>query len=256
MGRFDAEEVLFGQFRAAFPKVRSEFEAAIRELVYEYSTTNRENRFVVGGATEILLAAAMRASGIGSQDLGHGSDGADILATANALSRRFSVKASFVRGWGGVRLINFQGQGSVAAWADATIFVSPSANILFGSPDHPILADGLSHSGDALVLSGAALRRHAEANPDLIIRVDVPQNPRTGIRIASADVALGILTRAHYPLLGASLAKSFSPLEQVEKLVSLVERGALSQAEFAMMKQGILASADWATDGGIAAERL
>ena len=244
MGRFAAEEALFAEFRANFPRVRGEFEAAIRELVYEYSTTNRENRFVVGGATEILLAAAMRACGIGSQDLGHESDGADILATASAMSNRFSVKASYVRGWSGVRLINFQGQGSTTEWADATIFVSPKANILFGSPDHPLLAEGVSHTGDALVLSGAALRSHAEANPHLMIQADIPLNPRTGTRVASTDVALGILSRAHFPLLGASLIKSATPLEQLEKLAALVGRGLLSSDEFAQMKRGILLSED------------
>ena len=244
MGRFAAEEALFAEFRAKFPRVRAEFEAAVRELVYEYSTSNRENRFVVGGATEILLAAAMRACGIGSQDLGHASDGADILATASAMSNRYSVKASYVRGWSSVRLVNFQGQGSATAWADATIFVSPKANILFGSPDHPLLVEGVSHTGDALVLSGAALRSHAEANPHLMIQADIPLNPRTGTRVASTDVALGILSRAHFPLLGASLIKSASPLEQLEKLAALVDRGLLSSDEFAQIKRGILLSED------------
>lgn len=244
MGRFEAEENLFAQFRAAFPRVRTEFEIAVRELVYEYSTTNRENRFVVGGATEILLAAAMRACGIGSKELGHGSDGADILTTASALSTRFSVKATFTRGWSGVRLVNFQGQGSVSAWSDATIFISPRANILFGHPDHPILQAGLTHSGDALTLSGAALREHAEAHPELRITADIPENPRTGKRVASADVALSILGRPHYPLLGASLSRSVSPVEQIAKLATMAESGIITMIEFERMKTALISSMD------------
>ena len=242
MRRFDAEEALFAEFRDAFPRVRAEFEFAIRELVYEYSTSNRENRFVVGGATEILLAASMRACGIGSRELGHGSDGADILTTASALSSRFSVKATFTRGWSGVRLVNFQGQGSVSAWTDATIFISPRSNILFGHPDHPILRAGLSHSGDALTLSGAALREHAEANPSLQIRADIPENPRTGKRVASADVALSILGRPHYPLLGASVARSATPVEQIAKLATMAESGIITLTEFERMKGALIDS--------------
>ncbi len=54
----------FQQFRTGFVNIERDFIQALRKLHLRYDTAIRENRFVVGGATEIVLGAAMRACGV------------------------------------------------------------------------------------------------------------------------------------------------------------------------------------------------
>lgn len=236
---YSAEEAVFSKFRDNLGSTRQEVESALRELIYEYSTSNRENRFVVGGAAEIIIATAMRASGIDTDNLGHAGEGADLATFVKAVSNRFSIKAVFSRKASPIRLVNFLGDGTGRVWRDPTLFVLPSIGIILGHPGHYELASSVRASGDALVMPLRAVKAHATAHPELVIPLDFPFDPKTGSRVASVDVARSILSKPHYPILGRMLQPN-DPVDRLVKLEQMLDRGHLTPDEFAAAKRRVL----------------
>lgn len=237
---FSAVEGVYARFKMGAAAVRTEIESAIRELIYEYSTSNRENRFVVGGAVEYILAAAMRSTGIPVTALGHASDGADLAAYAKALRSSFSVKSTFSKSSGSILLVNFRGgSGDWRQWTEPTIFIAPKLGIVLGHPGHEILVAAVRRTRDALELPLKALRQHASARPDLRIEIEIPMNPKTGTRVASRDVAAAILSRSHYPRLGAAVEQS-DQVGRLAQLAAMFEKGQLTDEEFELLKKSVL----------------
>ena len=230
---------MFKRFRSNLGEAKGEIESALRELIYEYSTSDRENRFVVGGAAEVIVAAGMRSAGIPVSNLGHAGDGADLRTYAQALARRYSIKAVFSKSSTSIRLVNFLGDGSGRSWTDPTLFLIPGVGIVFGHPGHEALAAAVTSKGDALVIPIGAVKRHAEERPELVVAMDLPWNPGTGTRVASVDVAQAILDKPHYPRLGSSLEPD-SVVAQLLQVEGMLERGHLTRREFDAMKARIL----------------
>src|SRR2546430_12275174 len=101
---------IFRDFRARATKnVMVELENALRELVFKYDVRNRENRFVVGLAAELLIAAAMRASGTDVDNVGETATETDFDVYTERVRGRVSVKSSFTEGQGDLRLVNYLG---------------------------------------------------------------------------------------------------------------------------------------------------
>lgn len=241
-GDYSAVEGVYARFKMGVSAVRTEIETAIRELIYDYSTSNRENRFVVGGAVEYILAAAMRSTGIPVTALGHASDGADLAAYAKALRSNFSVKSTFSKSSGSILLVNFRGgSGDWRQWTEPTIFIAPKLGIVLGHPGHVGLSAAVKRKRDALELPLKALREHASARPDLRIEIEIPMNPKSGTRVASRDVASAILSRPHYPRLGAAVEQS-DQMGRLAQLVAMLEKGQVTPHEFDHLKKGILRS--------------
>ena len=237
---FDTVEGVFARFKNGVSQVRIEIETAIRELIYDYSTSNRENRFVVGGAVEYILAAAMRSTGIPVSALGHASDGADLAAYAAALRSTFSVKSTFAKTSGSILLVNFRGDsGTTRRWTEPTVFVAPGLGIVLGHPGHETLTSAVRRKADALELPLKALREHAKALPGLRIEIEIPVNPKTGSRVASRDVAAAILSRPHYPRLGAAVEQGDKSGRLIQ-LGSMLENGQLTREEFEQLKGDLL----------------
>jgi hypothetical protein len=191
---FEAERKLFGRLTAglqARPAVLHEFVAALHVLVNEYTTTIRENRFIVGGAAERLVAVVMRAIGINAaRSRGLSLDEEDIVVGEAQLS----VKSSFSRGFSGTRLKNSLGSSQRSSWRVGTIFVLGGRGLAYGDPDY--LGSEVKSTGDALLLPGRALRTHLAANPDCLFACDIPTKPKDayGARAASEVVMREVLT--------------------------------------------------------------
>ena len=185
---------IYLQFRQGLeysPDVLDELLRAIGVLISEYGTSVRENRFIVGGGTERIIATAMRCVGIREASArGLGANEEDIVVG----NSHISVKASFTGGRQQIRLINTLG-ASESRWDTATIFVL--ANIGIGYADPDLLPDADRRTIDAVVLPRAPLDNLHANDPQWLLRCDVPVNPKDAsqMRAASEAVTTEILQR-------------------------------------------------------------
>ena len=191
---YEPHRQIFLQFRQGLEDYSDVLDEIIRALgifISEYGTSVRENRFIVGGGTERIIATAMRCLGI-SEARARGLDAneEDIVVG----DHRISVKASFTGGRQQIRLINTLGD-SVRVWDTATIFVL--ANVGIGYADPELLPDVDRRTSDAVVLPRAPLDNlHAE-QPQWLLQCDIPRNPTDSaqLRAASEAVTTEILQR-------------------------------------------------------------
>ena len=185
---------IYRQFRdgmTSSPDVLDELLRALSLLISEYDTSIRENRFIAGGATERILAATMRCVGISeARARGLDLDDEDIVVG----DCQISVKASFTGGRQAIRLINTLGD-SAASWRTATIFVLANRGIGYADPD--LLPDVARSSRDAVILPRPPLDDLHDAEPEWLLRCDVPAKSQDASqrRAASEAVATEILQR-------------------------------------------------------------
>ena len=174
-------------------EVLDELLKALGMLVSEYDTSVRENRFITGGATERLLAAAMRAVGIGdARARGLEQHDEDIMVN----SVRLSVKASYTGRRDRIRLVNTMGSNHASAWRVGTILVLAQRGI--GYVDPTLLPSTAVHTtGDALVLSRIPIDQLHDAEPQWLLPCAVPTKSHDASqrRAASEAVASEILRR-------------------------------------------------------------
>lgn len=200
---------IFQRLRAGLtnnPEVLDELLRALGLLISEYDTSIRENRFIAGGATERMLATAMRCVGISSaRARGLGLNEEDIVVDECQLS----VKAQF-SGRGAIRLINTLGSAEGRLWLTPTIFVLADRGIGYADPD--LLPDVAYSSGDAVALPRRPLDDLHDTQPQWLLRCAVPAKAQdvSQRRAASEAVATEILMRtaagqAMFPLLRRSL---------------------------------------------------
>ena len=190
------------------PEVLDELLRALGLLISEYDTSIRENRFIVGGVTEIILVAAMRCVGIGdAQARGLDLDGEDIVVDGHQIS----VKSSWTGKRDGIRLINALGDADQRAWETPTIFILANRGIGYADPG--LLPSATRSTKDAVVLPRGPLDNLHNTQPQWFLECLVPtkpQNPQRR-RAASEDVAPAILNRrsaagqAMFPTLRRSL---------------------------------------------------
>jgi len=73
MSAFSSEREAFEKMKHAVennPDLKSDIEFCLKSLLLRFATSLRENRFVVGGALEVIVMTALRASGVECQDVG------------------------------------------------------------------------------------------------------------------------------------------------------------------------------------------
>lgn len=245
VARQQRAEAAFAAFkRGMTPALRRELETAITEAVREYSPTDKENRFVVGGAVERIIAAGMRAAGVPVGNLGHDGLGADLSVYVEAVRDEIlSLKATFSRKPSQVfRLINFLGTAQLREM-HPTLFLIPGTGLVLAHEGHERIANAISVTSDAMTLKCRAIIDHAQERPDLLIALDVPENDGVIRKVASAEVARAILERPHYPLLGKALANDDPETDRVKmvaEMASLYSAGKLTDAEFAEVKRRLL----------------
>jgi hypothetical protein len=174
------------------PDLRDELLAAVGLLIAEYNTTYRENRFIVGGAAEEMVAAAMRCTGLDNvRCVGVENTGCDIFVG----NQGFSLKTSFTGKNEAIGLINKQGDGQ-SPWVDPTIFVLTGAGIGYADPD--LLPDATHEGGDQVSLPRAKLYAFFAKQPRYRLVCTVPTKPPTDEpprSVASRAVAMEILRR-------------------------------------------------------------
>jgi hypothetical protein len=200
---------LFKESRSLFKEIKEkiessknnpniiEFEKAIQKLVNEYNTANRENRFVVGGALEILFCALLKSLNFECKWLKEARYDIEI----NGI--KFSLKSNFA-GSGDIRLVNILGDER-AVWEEPTLFFISGIGICYADP---LMNLETKHTSDALTIKLKDLKNLFENNRDLVISISIPRKPQNSeaIKIASYDVAKAILEeinsqylRSHLP---------------------------------------------------------
>lgn len=171
---FQAERAAFEQFKRAVendPVLKQDIETALRELLGRFSTSIYENRFVVGGALEVIMVAALRAAGIDAADVGAEEERIDIRIPGGG----FSVKGHF-RGSGNIRLINVLGESSQTIWSEATLFVLHGVGIGYADPDLLSHRTAVHRTGDAITVRYSELLAFLAQNPNWLIPCEVPQS--------------------------------------------------------------------------------
>ena len=175
ISRFAAERGAFAQLKQKIDhddKLRQEVEYTLAQLLGRFATSVRENRFVVGGALEVILTAALRAAGVAAEDVGISEERIDIRIPNGG----FSVKGHF-SGTGNIRLINVLGDSTQAEWSEGTLFVLHGMGI--GYSDAELLGAGATkREKDAIVLRYNHLKQFLETNPAYFISLQVPQATR------------------------------------------------------------------------------
>jgi hypothetical protein len=161
-------------------------------LIEEYNTTYRENRFIVGGAVEEMMAAALRCLGFADvRTVGVENIGRDIFVG----DLGFSLKTSFTGRNEAIGMINKQGDSS-PVWVDPTIFVLAGRGI--GYADPALLPNATRDGNDQVSLPRAPLYDLFDHDPQWLLHCDVPVKPPTGEpprAVASRAVAIEILLR-------------------------------------------------------------
>lgn len=172
--------------------LRQELLDAVGLLVDDYNTTYRENRFIVGGAVEEMIAAAMRCIGFEDvRSVGVENVGSDIFVGEQG----FSLKTSFTGRNEAIGMINKQGN-SRPVWTDPTIFVLAGRGI--GYADPVLLPNATRDGNDQVSLPRAPLHALFEQDPRWLLRCEVQVKPPTDEpprSIASKAIAVEILQR-------------------------------------------------------------
>ena len=191
---YSNERRIFSELVAGFRKhsaVLDEFLMALGLLISEYDTSVRENRFIVGGATERILATSMRAIGINARSRGLEQASEDIIVEDTHLS----IKSSFTGKKDEIRLVNTLGQRRNKKWQVATIFILANRGIGYADPD--LLPNVVKFSGDALILRRTPLDDLHARDPKWFFKCAVPAkgNDVSQRRAASEAVATEIMQR-------------------------------------------------------------
>jgi len=169
--KFARERAAFARLKKAVEKdseLREDIEAAIKQLLGQFATSIRENRFIVGGALEVILTAALRAAGVKAEDVGTFEQRIDIKIPDGG----FSVKGHFSR-TGNIRLINVLGDSSQTEWDTATIFVLHQLGIGYADPEY-IPQEAVKRTRDAVVLPYTEIRKFLGQHPKCLIQCSVP----------------------------------------------------------------------------------
>lgn len=192
---FSAERTAFRQFKQAVENdkvLKSDIEIALKELLGRFATTIYENRFVVGGALEVIMVAALRAAGIDATDVGAQEERLDIRIPNGG----FSIKGHF-SGSGNIRLINVLGDSEQANWNEATLFVLHGVGIGYADPELLSSVGAIQRTSDAIVIRYSALRAFFGDHPEWLIECEVPQSvqDKDASELVSRAIARQILAR-------------------------------------------------------------
>ncbi len=189
MNKFKRAQLKFKEIKNKFTNSKyreqvKEFENALSKLISEYNTANWENRFVVGGALEILFCALLNSMGFKSKWLKKARY--DIKVDGIP----FSLKSNFISS-GDIRLVNILGDERVS-WEEPTIFFISGLGICYADPQMGLRT---KHTSDALIINVKEIKSLSEKNAEWHIYINIPEKPKNSqiIKTASYDVAESIL---------------------------------------------------------------
>lgn len=233
--------VAFDRFRdglATDPSVRSELEAALRVNVDRVNPSDQGNRFVTGGATEWIIAAAAWSLGVLTMPAGHSAKGFDLVDLQDRARGLWSVKSSTVANTSAFRISNGLGGGG-RGLADPTVFLRPKRlpGLVFVHPEvHLDVVSAQVTKADSVQLPFAALLTHAKNHPECVAPVHVPENSGHGRENPFLQYTQTILTPERFPRL-ASMFTAAEPArgsvaDDLVRLAALRESGALQEVQY------------------------
>ena len=160
-------------------------ESAFRLLLTRYNTQIYENRFLVGGVAERIIAATFVAMGKTAKNHGVEVTRTDICVGGVNLS----VKGSFRPRPSSIRMVNVMGASEAAAWKEPTVFVISARGIGYADPE--LLPGATTRARDVVQLPTRHLFTLWDTNPSLFIRMGLPfsRDDVAGSDIASRVVA-------------------------------------------------------------------
>lgn len=174
------------------PELREDVQRSLSLLLTRYNTRIFENRFLVGGVAERIIAAAFVALGNDVSRLGVSITRTDIRVN----DVHISVKGVFRPKARCVRLVNVMGVSASAAWNEPTLFVLAGRGIGYADPE--LLTAPAKRTGDALELAVRQLTTLWSSHPEYFLAMDIPfsREDAAGSDIASRIVADEILRYA------------------------------------------------------------
>lgn len=218
--------------------VRNELEAALRINVDRVNPSDQGNRFVTGGATEWILAAAAWALEVLTMPAGHSARGFDLVDLQDRARGLWSVKSSTVGNTAAFRISNGLGGGG-SGLIDPTVFLRPKRlpGLVFVHPEaHPEVAQAQVKKSDSFHLPFSALFKHAGEHPECVAPLEVPANSGHGRENPFLQYTQTILTPDRFPRLSdmftAAQPARGTVVDELAKLALMREGGALTESEY------------------------
>ncbi len=168
---FEKERSAFATMKRVMetnPDIREDFERCLADLLSRFATKIQENRFIVGGALEVLVTALLRACGVDSRDVGTTDARVDILLAEGG---GFSIKGHFSQSRD-IRLINTLSSSGYAEWDTATIFVIHNTGLGYADPE--LLPNTARTVPDAVGINSRDIKNFLSSNPQYLIPLSVP----------------------------------------------------------------------------------
>lgn len=218
--------------------VRSELEAALRVNIDRVNPSDQGNRFVTGGATEWIIAAAAWALGILTMPAGHSARGFDLVDLQDQARGLWSVKSSTVANTTAFRISNGLGGGG-RGLVDPTLFLRPvrlAGLVLVDPLTHPDVVAAQIQKPDSIQLPFHALMDHVTRHPECVAVLDVPQNTGHGRENPFLQYTQTILTPDRFPRLSSMFTAAEPPrgsiADDLARLAALRDTGALTEEQY------------------------
>ncbi|MFN3301937.1 MAG: hypothetical protein ACK413_02865 [Patescibacteria group bacterium] len=178
------EEIKNKLENSQFTEQIKEFEKSLEKLISEYNTANRENRFVVGGALEVLFCALLNSVGFKAEWI------KEVRYDIKIDNIPFSLKSNFIS-LGDIRLINILGNEKVV-WEEPSIFFVSELGVCYADPEMGLKT---KHTSEALIINVQEIKSLVNQNSKWHIKISIPRKPRNSqtIKTASYDVAKSVL---------------------------------------------------------------
>ena len=201
--------------------VRRELENALRVNVNRVNPSDPGNRFVTGGATEWIIAAAAWALGVLTMPAGHSARGFDLVDLQDRARGLWSVKSSTVADGKAFRISNGLGGGGRG-------LVDPEL--------HQEVVKAQVVKSDAVQLPFRALSKHVADHPECIAKLSVPENEGHGQENPFLQYTQTILTPEQFPRLAsmfvAARPSAHSVAEDLSRLAELRQAGLLDEQQY------------------------
>lgn len=229
----------FDQLRLSIQRdrqLRNEIESLMLLLVETYNPSDRGVRFITGGIGEWMLAFAAYSAGVLTLPAGHNANGFDLQGVLARAKGLWSVKGSNRRG--GDFIISNGRNGPGAGFIEPTVFWSPDLpGMVFADPRiHEWVATRQRALKDSTVIAKSVISEHAEAHPECVIQLEVPENPGTATKDPAFEAVKLLVSGGNFPRLRKMLedvAKVDSSLVgQLQALRSMRDAGDLSPATY------------------------
>ena len=226
------------------PEIKHEVELALAAILERLNPSDRGTRFLTGGAYEWVMAVAAWASDIQVFPGGHSENGFDLLEYMDALKGVWSVKSFTGPSLSGsIRIINKMSPAHVV-FDHPTIFISPDLpGIVYMDPKMaPVYASMVTQNDEAVLISGKYIKKYAEDNPDCVLPLAAPINPKNGKESPQLDIVAAILTSGTYTHLGPVMNKMRQMATTVDFLRKQYALGEINEATFKKMLSNLDAS--------------